>query len=286
MAQRTAFFVLSTFMLTAGVSIPGYAQKPQVLDFKPGEVVVGYATEADRRASERAFKSTALIGGFNVLGGQTTQKVEVLPRQDTALVLKFSLPPGNNAFADGDPAFQRQLVDDLANQIKKVDPRVKYAYPNYVLGIPEQKPVPLDPNRLKKLLSPASKSNRTSPPASFPNDPQFAGGLQWDYQALPGGMNAVGAWKITTGERRIVVAVVDTGILVSHPDVVGSGNLVPGYNFVHDGGGRSNDPSDPKPESHGSNVASIIGAVQPTTGLTSPASIGRFRSCRFASSMS
>ena len=74
-------------------------------------------------------------------------------------------------------------------------------------------------------------------------------------------MNAVGAWKVTTGERRTVVAVVDTGILGSHPDVVGSGNLLPGYNFVHDGAGRSNDPSDPKAEFHGSNVASIIRAV-------------------------
>ena len=142
MARRTAFLVLSAFMLTTGLSYPGHAQKGQVLDFKPGEVVVGYATEADRRASERLFKSTSLVGGFNVLGGQKTQKIEVLPRQDNALLLKFSLPPGNNALADGDPAFQRRLVDDLATQIKKVDPRVKYAYPNYVLGIPEQRPIP------------------------------------------------------------------------------------------------------------------------------------------------
>src|ERR1700730_11991908 len=74
-------------------------------------------------------------------------------------------------------------------------------------------------------------------------------------------MNAIGAWKITTGDRRIAVAVIDTGMLLSHPDVVGSGNLLQGYNFASDGAGRSDDASDPKTESHGSNVASVIGAV-------------------------
>ena len=268
MSRRIMPLILSTFGLTAGFAPTSFAQTGQVLDFKPGEVIVGYATEADRRASERLFKSTPLVNSFNLLGGQKTQKVEVTPRQNTSILLKFSLPPGNNAFADGDPASQRRLIDDLANQIKKMDPKVKYVYPNYLMGIPVQKPITLDTRQLKKLLSATTKPNG-NPANTFPNDPSFTNGLQWDYQALPIGMNAIGAWKITTGDRRIVVAVVDTGILLSHPDVVGSGNLLPGYNFVSDGAGRSNDPSDPSPdaESHGSNVASIIGAVATNNNL-------------------
>jgi subtilisin family serine protease len=259
MFRRIVFLVLSALMLTAGFVSSGFAQGGQALDFKPGEVIVGYHSEADRRASERLFKNAPLVNSFSVLGGQKAQKLEVSPRQDTSLLLRFSLPPVNNAFADGDPASQRRLIDDLTNQIKKVDPRVKYVYPNYLLRVPEQKPNSLDNKRQKKLLSTASKT--TSPASNgFPNDPLFASD-QWDYQALPIGMNAIGAWKITTGDRRIVVAVIDTGILRSHPDVVGSGNLQPGYNFASDGAGRSDDASDPKSESHGSNVASVIGAV-------------------------
>ncbi len=260
MFRRMILVGLSSLTLAVGFVHGSFAQNGPALDFKPGQVIVGYRTEADRRASERLFKGAPLVNSFSVGGGQKAPKVAVSPFQDTSLLLSFSLPPGNNAFAAGNPASQRRLIDDLANQIKKMDPRVKYVYPNYLLGVPDQKPIALDEKGLKKLLSANSSSNET-PPNSFPNDPLFANGLQWNYQALPMGMNAIGAWKITTGDRRIVVAVVDTGILRSHPDVVGSGNLLPGYNFVSDGAGRSDDPSDPNTSSSGSSLAAIIGAV-------------------------
>lgn len=265
MFRRMTCLTLSSFLLAGGISAPTFAQN-QMLDFKPGEVVVGYRTEADRRASERLFKGAPVINSFNVLGGQKAAKVVVSPFRDTSLLVSFSLPRANNAFAAGDAAFQRQLINDLANQIKKTDPKVTYVYPHYILGIPEQKPVPVNEAQLKKLLSAASKSS-VAAPNGFPNDPELTNGIQWDFQALPMGMNAVGAWKITTGDRKIVVAVVDTGILRLHPDVVGSGNLLRGYNFVSDGGGRSDDPTDPNVSSHGSNVASIIGAVATNNNL-------------------
>ena len=143
-----------------------------------------------------------------------------------------------------------------------MDAKVSYAYPHYLLTVPEQKLPTITKAQSKKLLSALA-----APPKSFPNDPDFASSLQWDLLPLPMGMNAVGAWKSTTGDRRIVVAVVDTGILRSHPDVVGSGNLKPGYNFISDGAGRSDDPTDPNRDSHGSNVASIIGVVSTNNNL-------------------
>jgi subtilisin family serine protease len=265
MFRHISFLGLSAITVLASASA-AFSQQVQVLDFKPGEVVVGYRSEADRRASERLLKSDALLNSFNALAGQAPT-VQVAPFRENSLLLKFSVRTGKNVFADTDVASQRRLVDDLANQIKKVDPKVKYAYPHYLLGLPNDKPVALNEKRQKQLLSATSKSTGTAP-SSFPNDPDFANGLQWDYQALPMGMNAVGAWKVTTGNRKIVVAVLDTGILRLHADVVGSGNLLPGYNFVSDGGGRNSDPSDPNPQSHGSNVASIIGAVATNNNLS------------------
>src|SRR5579871_6695153 len=187
MARPFAFLILSTFVLTAGFATASFAQKGQVLDFKPGEVIVGYRTDADRRAATRKLKTVNQMNAFNVLSGQKAQRLEVSQFRENSLLLKFELPPGNNAFAQGDPSFQRQLIDDLADQIRKMDPRVKYVYPNYIMGVPEQKPVSLNEKDFKKLFS--AKAG----PTGAPNDPAFMLGLQWDYEASPAGMNAIGA---------------------------------------------------------------------------------------------
>jgi subtilisin family serine protease len=60
--------------------------------------------------------------------------------------------------------------------------------------------------------------------ATTPNDPQFP--AQW-------GLSRIGcpdAWDITTGSSSIVVAVVDTGVDLNHPELASL--LVPGQDFV------------------------------------------------------
>jgi serine protease len=103
----------------------------------------------------------------------------------------------------------------------------------------------------------------------------FVQGLHWHYQPLPMGMNAVGAWKKSHGSRDVVVAVLDTGILPEHPDIKGSGNLLPGRNFVSfNGGTRGPDATDPgdacRPTDasswHGTHVAGTVGAVATNNG--------------------
>ena len=88
--------------------------------------------------------------------------------------------------------------------------------------------------------------DRRAYPAGAPNDPMFAS--QWNLAGVPGGIGAVGAWAITTGDETAPVAVLDTGIL-PHPDL--AGRIVAGYDmvaspaFAGDGDGRDADPSDP-----------------------------------------
>ena len=60
------------------------------------------------------------------------------------------------------------------------------------------------------------------------------------------------AWETTTGSRNVVVAVVDTGVELSHPDLQGS--LVAGWDFVN----NDADPQDD--QGHGTAVAGIIAA--------------------------
>jgi hypothetical protein len=62
------------------------------------------------------------------------------------------------------------------------------------------------------------------------------------------------AWDVTTGRPDVVVAVVDTGVDASHPDLAGA--VDPGYDFV-DG---DTDASDPPGSGHGTAVAGVVAA--------------------------
>jgi serine protease len=86
-----------------------------------------------------------------------------------------------------------------------------------------------------------------------PNDPLFAS--QWYLQPGIGGIDAQGAWDITTGSPAVVVAVLDTGT-TPHADL--AGRVLAGYDFVSPlalsndgpsrdpaGNYRDADPSDP-----------------------------------------
>jgi len=99
-----------------------------------------------------------------------------------------------------------------------------------------------------------------------PNDTHYP--LQWHYPLI----NLPQAWDITTGANTVVVAVVDTGILASHPDLLGQ--VGQGYDFISDpanaldGDGIDADPEDPgdagvagNSSFHGTHVAGTIAAA-------------------------
>lgn len=81
---------------------------------------------------------------------------------------------------------------------------------------------------------------------SLPNDPGYA--QQWGLQK----MRVPEAWTIARGAG-IIVAVVDTGVNATHPDL--RGHVLPGRDFVDDDA----DASDGK--GHGTHVAGTIAAV-------------------------
>ncbi|MFK3651307.1 S8 family serine peptidase [Lysobacter enzymogenes] len=112
---------------------------------------------------------------------------------------------------------------------------------------------------------------------STPNDPQLA--KQWHYADDAFGIRAPTAWNTATG-RGIVVAVIDSGVYASHPDL--APNLLPGYDFVSsvkgyddclalmhtsgcggsaDGDGRDSNPEDSSKVGHGTHVAGTVAAV-------------------------
>lgn len=61
------------------------------------------------------------------------------------------------------------------------------------------------------------------------------------------------AWRITTGSQQVVIAVLDSGVKLDHPEL--AGKLTAGYDFVN----RDETPDDDS--GHGTHVAGLIGAA-------------------------
>lgn len=111
------------------------------------------------------------------------------------------------------------------------------------------------------------------------NDPQF--GNQWHYRntgqtgGTPGAdINLVEAWKTQTGSPNVIVAVIDGGININHPDLKGAlwtnANETPGNRVDDDNNGYVDDvhgynfgdrTSAIYANNHGTHVAGTIGAV-------------------------
>jgi hypothetical protein len=89
--------------------------------------------------------------------------------------------------------------------------------------------------------------DRVIPPAQTASDPYF--GSEWHLPKI----NAPTAWDTTVGNAGLVMAVLDTGVESSHPDL--APRLVPGWN-VYDNNSNTEDVY-----GHGTNVAGTIGAV-------------------------
>ncbi|PVV06787.1 MAG: hypothetical protein B6D77_15120 [gamma proteobacterium symbiont of Ctena orbiculata] len=133
---------------------------------------------------------------------------------------------------------QQQKLDTL-HAIKALRKRddVDYAEPNYIVH-----------------------------PSAIPNDEHYT--LQWHYPQI----NLPQAWDITTGDTDVIVAVIDTGVLLTHPEM--SGQLTAGYDFISDaesagdGDGIDSDPNDEgdalqdgtSSSFHGTHVAGTVAA--------------------------
>ncbi|MES9947304.1 MAG: S8 family peptidase [Candidatus Thiodiazotropha sp.] len=133
---------------------------------------------------------------------------------------------------------QQQKLDTL-HAIKALRKRddVDYAEPNYIVH-----------------------------PSAIPNDEHYT--LQWHYPQI----NLPQAWDITTGDTDVIVAVIDTGVLLAHPEM--SGQLTAGYDFISDaesagdGDGIDSDPNDEgdalqdgtSSSFHGTHVAGTVAA--------------------------
>ncbi len=88
----------------------------------------------------------------------------------------------------------------------------------------------------------------------IPPDPLWTN--QWEQRQV----RAQKAWDLQRGERTTIVAVVDTGVQLKHPDL--AVRLVPGRDFVN------NDATPADDNGHGTSVAGVIAATANSIGVT------------------
>jgi thermitase len=83
--------------------------------------------------------------------------------------------------------------------------------------------------------------------AATPNDPSYV--LQWYLPKI----QATQAWAVTTGSPSVTVAVIDSGVDTTHPDL--ASKLVPGWNYI------SNSATIVDNTGHGTAVAGAVAAA-------------------------
>jgi len=240
----------TNYVLSIGASpIPGAATRLRLdSEFVPGEVVVQFneaaLTPASAHGDELGARASSL--GLVPLAGATRGRPALLGLGSTAAAHASALatlgvardaPGPFGAPLDATIAAKRETL--LAVKALRTRADIRSADPNYIHHA-----------------------------SAVPNDKLY--GYQWDLPLI----NLPQAWDVTTGAPRsgsVVVAVIDTGVFLAHPDL--AGRLISGYDFIssatrsRDGDGIDADPDDPGDAAaagssswHGTHVAGTIGA--------------------------
>ena len=167
---------------------------------------------------------------------------------------------GLTAIDDLDDADAARVAEEYASL-----PEVEYAEPNFRIELEDPRDIDY------------SRSFPQSSAAAGPNDPRFA--EQWGLLntgqrsgRAEADISALAAWEKTQGSKKVVVAVLDSGVDYTHPDLAGNMwhrpadvemYFDPQLGVVDDSDGFSAlaDERDPMDENgHGTHCAGIVGA--------------------------
>ncbi len=247
----------SSYTLTVGQIAPQYVPGRLVStdEFVAGDVIVKFREDmsvplALQTPTERAaaLGLQASAGNSSYQGPQLTKLGASQARQATFNALGLVQSRAHHPFRFSDP--DKQLKFETMQVIKALRKRadVLYAEPNYI--------------------------HRAS---AVPTDPLYSN--QWHYPLI----SLPAAWDLETGASSVTVAVIDTGVLLGHPDLLGQFSADGGYDFIrsdtNSGDGQPGidaNPDDPgdsfgvgTSSFHGTHVAGTVAAAtafSPATG--------------------
>ena len=218
--KRLAFLGALLLVFSVAHSNRSYAAQQQPNDLKTnavaGEFVIKFKPGSP--ASEKAAVAQSV-------GGELSNGV---PQLGVELITVAALRNTSNAATDTLSALRR-------------NPAVEYVEPNYIYTLNDE------PVRGTAIVGKVFVPMTVNITRFIPNDPSRGSQYAW---------NRIGAfegWFLNKGNAAVVIAVVDTGIQLNHPDL--QAKLVPGYDFV-DG---DPDPSDGN--GHGTHVAGTAAAM-------------------------
>lgn len=142
-------------------------------------------------------------------------------------------------------------LSDVDLETVKNDPRVAFVSEDRVVSIADS----TDSTRSRQVTSPqAARGERDASTLAHNN-----GNVSTQAQALPTGVNRINAEGLANTGAGINVAVIDTGILATHPDL--SGKVVGGKNCTRASGGYTDQ------NGHGTHVAGTIAALNNSQGV-------------------
>lgn len=240
----------SSYVLTIGQSATSVATSADIAqEFVPGDVIVKFRD--DQPAASRAVRAASL-GLEGVAGADRHPMLMRMQAKHAraAMHKKLQMTSGDKRSLQ----FARDPVRaekwETLRVIKALRARadVEYAEPNYI----------------RRAFA-------------VPNDPLYA--RQWHYPLinLPQAWDAVGG--LSNAGAGVTVAVIDTGVVLTHPDLASNINTANDFDFISDvnsaldGNGPDNNATDPGDELsggssfHGTHVAGTIAAVTHNTNL-------------------
>ena len=231
------------YTLTVGLSAPTVAAAELNQDFVVGEVIVRFNDDVlpeNVVADSKEIRASS-IGMKAIAGGAGRSMLMSLgdSKQRALAYQKLNIKKSSKVISE---TLQRKIETIQAMHALSRRSDVKSARLNYIYK-----------------------------PLAIPDDPNYV--AQWHYPLI----NLPQAWDISKGSPNVIVAVIDTGILPMHPDLINK--IVPGFDFILDAaasadgqsdgikGDIDSDPTDPgdgEPNAdssfHGTHVAGTIAA--------------------------
>jgi len=129
---------------------------------------------------------------------------------------------------------QAGISTEAALMALRNQPQIAYAEPNFVVNMPKIQP-----------------QTQAAPPQAnlgiFPNDPMFR--QQYAHKVSSSELG----WRKSKGSEKVVIAIIDTGVDLKHPDL--ASKIVPGFDFV------DKDDQAIDGHGHGTHCAGIAAAV-------------------------